>query len=436
MNRRIWIFLSLLLIAAAIVMFFIYRPHFREDARMEKSLELYNSGFQDYFQNDIKKAEGNFRESVRLNPEELDFRIALSEILYKRGKTEEALKEISGVQQPEGDGIQSLAYLKTRLLLSMGRYNEAVSLCRQDALSNQGDETSFNILADSLIRKYYMDVQRTGEKDAAILEEAVSSIRRSIRLDPLEYYSFLQMGLVEFLENRIVSAEKYLLKAEELEKKAFQGYSMNIHYNTLKNPAMDHRPEDMNDSVNMHILKGFCALSRGDTRIFNQCLSSALDNLKNWTIPQYSQAYPKQELIMMARDIFSGRTTRLQNLESLEPYYQRLDSCSIVSPPGAVQMRKLMLDLVRSKEKGDLGEAGKQAENIKKLLLEDPLPTSGCAFHAIFIPLMDITLSTYLGDAYRDKNQPDDAGKYYEKALLLQPWNAVIKSKLAALKTQ
>jgi len=432
-NAKKWFVFSIAIILAAVV-FLTYRFYFSEEAKRERSVKLYNSGFQYYSQNALEKSENSFRKCVSLNKDALSFHIALAEIMYKRGKVEEALKEIPPVSGLAPSYELMLCYFKTRLLLSLGRSDEALRLCRGIMTDYPDNIIAYQVLSDTLIRKYYAEAQRTGKKDASLMNEIMATMKKSIALDPQEYYIPLQMGLVSFLENYIPLAEKYLSLAEELERKAFEEQALKTNDNTLNNPLADNRPEDMNDLINLKTLKGFCALSRGDGNLFNSCLSSALKTLKEWPFPLYSQAYPKQELILMAKRIFLGHKLAVEDFKALDPYYERLGSCGIPFPPEAIHLRKLMLETVQLRDQGDLKEAEARAEEIRKLLLEDPVPTSGCAFHAMFLPLMDVTLCTYLGDGFREKNQPQEARKYYEKALLIQPWNKTVKDRLAALK--
>lgn len=435
MNKKKWFVFSLAVILAAGV-FLTCRFYFSDEAKRERSAKLYHSGFQYYTQNNLKKAEHSFRKCVSLNKDALSFHIALAETMYKRGEVEEALKEI-----PEISGLAQsyelmLCYFKTRLLLSLGRSDEALRLCRGIMTDYPDNIIAYQVLSDSLIRKYYAETQRTGKKDASLMNEIMATMQKSIALDPQEYYIPLQMGLVCFLENRISSAEKYLSLAEELERKAFGEQALTINDNTLNNPLADNRPEDMNDLINLKTLKGFCALSRNDQKLFDSSLSSALKDLKDWSLPLFSQASPRQEFILMAKSAFQGQKLAVEDFKALDSYYRRLDSCGISFPPGEVQSRKLMLEMVQSIEQGDIKGAELRAEEIRKLLLQDPLPTSGCAFQAMKLPLIEVTLDTYLGDAFKEKNQPQEARSYYEKALKIQPWNAVIKNKLAGLKVQ
>ncbi|MFH0802563.1 MAG: tetratricopeptide repeat protein [bacterium] len=433
MNIKKWFIFFIAVILAAGV-FLTYRFYFSEEAKRERSAKLYNLGFQYYNQNALKKAEDSFRKCVSLNKDALSFHIALAEIMYKRGKVEEALKEIPPVSGLSQSYELMLCYFKTRLLLSLGRSDEALRLCRGIMTAYPDDKTSCQILSDTLIRKYYAEAQRTGKKDASLMSEIMATMKKSITLDPQEYYIPLQMGLVSFLENYISLAEKYLSLAEELERKAFGEQALITKDNTLNNPMADHRPEDMNDLINLNLLKGFCALSRGDGKLFNSCLSSALKTINEWPFPLFSQASPRQEFILLAKSAFLGQKLAVEDFKALDSYYRRLDSCEISLPPGEVQSRKLLLEMVQSTEQGDIKGAELRAEEIRKLLLQDPLPTSGCAFQAMRLPLLEVTLDTYLGDAFKEKNQPQEARRCYEKALKIQPWNAVIKNKLAGLK--
>jgi len=178
-------------------------------ARQERSLKdeaflHYVNAFEAWQSGNFVLAESEFRASLKLNPQDVNTRIALAEILCQEGKYAESEKELQSVRADATDQVLvTVVYLLAYLYMVQGRYKESldaysevVRLAPQTAAAYNGAGLSHMHLGE--------------------LTEAVSVLHKSLQLDPASYYSAFNLASVFALRGDQAESQKWWAKTASL----------------------------------------------------------------------------------------------------------------------------------------------------------------------------------------------------------------------------
>ena len=164
----------------------------------------YVNGFEALQKADYALAEKEFRESLKLNPEDVNTSIALGGLLCQEGKYAESEQELTKVRsQATGQALVNVLYPLAYLYMVQARYEE--SLAEYVELIQRAPQ---NAAAYNGAGIAHMHLRQ--------FKEAAAMLRKAVELDPNSYYQAFNLATVLGLAGDQAESQKWWAKAASL----------------------------------------------------------------------------------------------------------------------------------------------------------------------------------------------------------------------------
>lgn len=174
----------------------------QKKGQKEQAFLHYLNAWEAWQKGDFKEAEKEFRESLRLNPEDVNARTLLAGILSQEGRFDEAAEELKRARpNASGESLLNielnygyLNMLQTRYAEALEHYTEVAQLAPQNAV------------VQNCIGVCLMHLER--------LDEAIVALRRAAELDTASYYAAFNLASILMVKDDLVHAQEWWKTAE------------------------------------------------------------------------------------------------------------------------------------------------------------------------------------------------------------------------------
>jgi|GEM_PF-3940763 len=387
-----------------------------QERLLEESTGAWQNVEKDLRERNLDKAEKDLKEALRKEPDSMNYRIALAQVVTMRGNFEESRESLSYLAR------QNLPIDKKAVLVGMltetGEIDQAVTIARKMLAGGEPVYIPLYLAyAEAFTKKYFLDVQTSGKSDPLYLQEADQVLNKITKMNKEESGPFLIRGFIAFMQGDIPKAEQLFKKYEGL---------TDIRYETESlEGGVELRP--------LYTMMGLCDLSRGDRAAAENHFMGAITIFDKIKTPHYAKHFMGEGRILLAMDVFLGKKLTTQKLKETERKSEYISSPSGIQPPPGPDIQAFLFKLVSLREKGDIKGAEGLLNQFKQELSSSSVPATGYfgSYLSLHVqPFLFTMLQVYMGDFYAAKGMKEESRRAYEEALKIEPWNQIIRGKL------
>jgi Flp pilus assembly protein TadD/NAD-dependent SIR2 family protein deacetylase len=161
----------------------------------EEAFLHYLNAWEAWLRGDFPEAEKEFRESVRLNPEDVDGRIQLAGVLSQEGRYDEAAEELKRARpHASGESVLDIEVKSGYLYMLQGQYAEALEHYTEAIQFDSQNAVAQNGLGICLM---HLDRQ----------DEAIIALRRATEMDTVSYYAAFNLASMLMVKGDMVQAD-------------------------------------------------------------------------------------------------------------------------------------------------------------------------------------------------------------------------------------
>jgi Flp pilus assembly protein TadD len=150
----------------------------------EEAFLHYLNAWEAWQKGDFPETEKEFRESLRLNPDDVNARTLLAGVLSQEGRYDEAAQELNSARpNASGPALLNIELNSGYLTMLQGRFDEALKHYTEASLLDPQNAVVQNAMGVCL-----MHLDR--------LDDAAAALRKASELDPSSYYSAFNLASI------------------------------------------------------------------------------------------------------------------------------------------------------------------------------------------------------------------------------------------------